>query len=126
MSATPRPTYTPFSVDVEPHRDVVRVCPRGELDIATIEILRERFQELTAAGFTRLLLDLRELTFLDSTGLRLVLELERESHAEGWELAVIEGTAEVRRVFEVTGLRAVVPFLDTSSAGDSPWRRAWR
>ena len=126
MSATQRPTYAPFSVDVAPHRDVVRVCPRGELDLATVDLLRDRLEELTAAGFTRVLLDLRELTFLDSSGLRLVLELERESRAEGWELAVIEGTPEVRRVFEVTGLRTVVPFLDTSGAGDPRWRRAWR
>ena len=123
MSATPRPTHTPFSVEIEPHREVVRVCPRGELDLATVEVLRERVEELTAAGFTRVLLDLRELTFIDSTGLRLVLELQRDAADERWELAVIEGSAEVRRVFEVTGLRTVVPFLETS---DSRWGRAWR
>jgi anti-anti-sigma factor len=122
MSATQHPSFTPFTVDVDPQRDLVRVCPHGELDLSTAELLRDRFTELTSAGFSELLLDLRELTFLDSTGLRLVLELQRWAEADGWELAVIDGRPEVARIFDLTGVRALVPFVD----GDPRWVRAWR
>jgi anti-anti-sigma factor len=56
---------------VQPERDVVRVCPRGEIDIDTVGAVRSQLDELVGAGFTRVVLDLRDTTFLDSTGLRL-------------------------------------------------------
>ena len=78
MSATHRHTSPiPFSVDVLPEREVVRVCPHGEVDLDTAETVRERVEELTSVGFARVVLDLRGVTFLDSTGLRLVLELTK-------------------------------------------------
>src|SRR3954451_15405963 len=116
MSATQQETSSLFTVEIEPERDIVRVCPCGELDLATIPRLREPIDELVAAGFDRGVLDLRELTFLDSSGLRLVLELAGASRADGWELALIEGAAEVQRVFEVTGLRPLLPFVKADEA----------
>jgi anti-sigma B factor antagonist len=125
MSAAREDTLRPFSVDVEPERDAVRVCPHGDVDLATVGVLREHVDELTAAGFVHVLLDLRGVTFLDSTGLRLVLELYRASRADGWDLTVIEGPAEAQRVFDVTGLRPLLPLVDGSGRGNGHWRRAW-
>jgi anti-anti-sigma factor len=68
-------------------------------------------------------LDLGELTFFDSTGLQLVLELIEYSRTDGWQLAVIDGTAPVGRVFDVTGLREVVPFAERRSVQEG---RVWR
>ena len=65
--------FEPFRIDVEPERESVRVAPVGELDIATVEKLRAEVDRLREAGFTDLVLDLRGVRFLDSTGLRLVL-----------------------------------------------------
>ena len=120
MSAMQHPSYSPFAVVVDPQRDVVRVQPRGELDLATTDVLRDHVQDLVSTGFGRVLLDLRQVTFLDSTGLRLVLELERWSRLDGWELGVVDGPLEVARVFDLTGMRPVVPFVDGSS--DPRWR----
>lgn len=125
MSAAQQDILRPFCVDVEPARDVVRVCPRGEVDLGTVGLLREQIEELTATGFLRVLLDLRGVTFIDSTGLRLVLQLYRRSRAEGWDLRIIEGPAEVQRVFDVTGLRPLLPLVDGSGAANARWRRAW-
>ena len=66
---------TPFRVDVHPERDSVRVVPVGELDTATADELQTKLCELREAGFDRVVLDLRELEFLDSTGLRLLVVL---------------------------------------------------
>ena len=124
MSATQARRYSPFAVEVEPHREIVSVRPRGELDLATTDLLRDRIQDLVAAGSPRVLLDLRGVTFIDSTGLRLVLELERWSRADGWTLGVVDGSPEVGRIFDLTGVRPVVPFVD--GTGDPRWSRTWR
>jgi anti-anti-sigma factor len=68
-------------------------------------------------------LDLGELTYFDSTGIHLVLELIQSSQADGWELALLDGAAPVRRVFDVTGLRDVVPFVERRDASSG---RVWR
>jgi anti-sigma B factor antagonist len=116
MSATQRQESSPFTVDVESQREVVRVCPRGEVDLATVGDVREQVGELLSAGFTRVLLDLRQVTFLDSTGLRLIIEFVQSSQADGWQFVLIDGSAPVRRVFDVTGLRDQLPFVDAGEA----------
>jgi len=104
-----------FHVHVEPDRDTVRVCPAGEVDLATVGEVRSRIDELVAAGFQRLVIDLRQTTFLDSSGLRLLLEVDAASRAAAWKLAIIEGPLAVQRAFEITGLRSVLPFEGTGT-----------
>jgi len=124
MSATHAHTDQQFHVEVEPDRDIVHVRPHGDVDLATVGAIRERFDELTALGFARVVLDLRDVTFLDSTGIRLVLELSASSGADGWELGVVEGPACVQRVFELTGIRPLVPFVELTGIRHSPWGSA--
>ena len=100
----PHQAAQPFRVDVHPERDVVRVAPVGELDLATAELLEKQLHELRDAGFDRVVLDLRELTFIDSSGIRVVVA---EHHfAEGAEHAfsLICGPPAVQRALEVCGL----------------------
>ena len=112
MNATERDEFRPFAIDVHPQREVVRVAPVGEIDLATVGPLRERIGELLAAGFSRLTLDLRGVTFMDSTGLRLVLELVQASRDDHWKLSVVEVPHAVQRVFELSGVLDAVPFGD--------------
>ncbi len=86
MSATHAPTDLKFELHVEPERDAVRVCPHGEVDLATTGAIREKFEEMNGLGFRRIALDLRDVTFLDSSGVRLVLELLESSRAAGWRV----------------------------------------
>ena len=69
--------FEPFSCEVDPHRESVFVRPVGELDLATAPIVDAQLCELVEAGFTSVVLDLRKLRFLDSTGLRLLLVRQR-------------------------------------------------
>jgi anti-sigma B factor antagonist len=94
-----------------------------DLDLATVSELREQVEDLIAAGFERLALDLGELTFFDSTGIHLVLELLECSRNDGWQIAVVDGAAPVRRAFDITGLRGVIPFVERR---DLQTGRAWR
>jgi anti-anti-sigma factor len=114
---------TPSGIRVVPDGGVVRVCPLGDVDINTVDALRGRLAELKAAGARRVVLDLREATFLDSTGVHLVLEADADARADGWDFALIEGPGDVQRPIEVLGLREHLLFLDPSELSDGRWRR---
>jgi len=122
MTATQQQPPTPFELDVEPERDVVRVCPAGELDLATVPLVRSKMEELASSGFPRVFLDLREATFLDSAGVHLILDLDAAARDGGWEFAVIDGSPEVGKVFDVTGVRPLIPFLDPMRLRNRAWR----
>jgi anti-sigma B factor antagonist len=107
-----------FRVEVEPRREAVGVCPIGDLDLSTVDEVRAQVEELMAAGFKRVVLDLRQTTFLDSTGLRLVLEAHAASARDGCDFAVIAGPSDVQRVFEVAGLDSRLPFVEPGSRRD--------
>lgn len=93
-----------FRVDVEPERERVRVIPHGELDLATVSQLETRIEELRSRGFATIVLDLRQLAFMDSTGLRLMLQLDAEARSDGFRFSIIDCEGPVRRVLELSGL----------------------
>jgi len=104
--------FEPFRIDVEPARDSVRVAPVGELDLATVDKLRAEIERLRESGFARIVLDLRGVRFLDSTGLRLVLELDAAARERDQELVLIRGSDVVQRIFEVTQVAERLAFVD--------------
>lgn len=98
----------PFAVEIRPDRERVFVIPRGELDLATAGRVWEHIDDLVAAGFTAIMLDLRRLSFIDSTGIRLVLH---ETRREDATVELIDSAGPVRRAFETVGLRDMLPFV---------------
>jgi anti-sigma B factor antagonist len=104
--------FEPFRIDVEPQSDAVRVAPVGELDLATVDKLRAEVERQRESGLGRLVLDLRGVRFLDSTGLRFVLELDSAAKANGQELALIRGPDVVHRIFEVTQVAERLRFVE--------------
>ena len=87
-----------------PTRASVFVRPVGELDLATIPIVDTQLSELMAAGFSSVVVDLRKLRFLDSSGVRLLLSWTAKSRAAGVDLRLIPGPPAVQRVIDVTGV----------------------
>jgi anti-anti-sigma factor len=63
----------------------------GELDLATVPILHAELAALRNAGFRRLILDLSRLEFVDSTGLRCILDYDGEARRDGFTIALIRG-----------------------------------
>ena len=109
--AAPSPSESvPFRVEVVPERDAVRILPVGELDLATAGQLEAQVRELLDGGFRHVLLDLSALTFMGSTGVRLILELDALARRDGFELGLVQGPEPVRRVFEICGLLDHLPF----------------
>jgi anti-sigma B factor antagonist len=103
---------TRFQVDVQPEPDGARVRPVGEVDLATVDDVRRKIDESVAAGCERVVLDLGGVTFMDSNGLHLALDADARDG--GWQLLIIDGPRPVKRIFEVTGLRYRLPFVDPS------------
>ncbi len=75
----------------------------GEIDLSTVTELEERLEDSLGADPSLLVLDLREVTFLDSSGLRLLLRLDGRQRAGGRRLVLVKGGRRVERVFELTG-----------------------
>lgn len=96
---------------------VLTLRPRGELDIATVPRLRDALAQREPAE--ALVLDLRDLSFLDTSGLQMVVEVGRRARTEGFELTLVRGPHAVQRVFEIAGLTEMLPFSD-GAPGDDP------
>ena len=105
----------PFRCDVETLRGKVHVIPRGEIDLASASVLESRMRELRETGFDHVVVDLREVTFMDSTGLRLILGWDEESRVDGVDFEVIAGAPVVQRLFEITGVTRRLRFVEPSS-----------
>jgi anti-anti-sigma factor len=75
----------------------------GEIDLSTVEAAGERLREAIGQDDGAVVIDLREVTFLDSSGLRLLLQLNRELSEAGRRLVIVQGPRRVARVFELTG-----------------------
>jgi anti-anti-sigma factor len=110
------PTHDGFRCDVQPDRDRVIVRPVGELDLATVPLLEGPLRELRGAGFERLVVDLRRVTFLDSSGLRLLLEWATGAANDGYELGIVAGSPPVLRLLELTGAAERLPLVDAGVA----------
>lgn len=88
------------SIDEVPIADVVHVV--GELDLSTSPQLAKALATLSTDPARRLVLDLREVTFIDSTALGLLVrESKRRS---GGVVSILIDSPELRRIFEITGL----------------------
>ena len=95
-----------LSCHVEPDRERVVVRAVGEVDLATTAVLEEPLNELRAGGFAAIEIDLRQVTFLDSTGLRLLVRWRRRAQTEAFDLRIqVDPAGPVARVMELTGLQ---------------------
>lgn len=84
----------------------VRLVLSGELDLAVAEMLGDRLRQLRDARCD-VRLDLAELDFIDSSGLRELIVALEESRADGWRLNIDPRVSDaVRRTVEIAGLRA--------------------
>jgi anti-anti-sigma factor len=113
-----RSEFEPCRCEIDPDRASVRIRPVGELDLATVPVVDAQLSELVAAGFTSLVLDLRELRFLDSTGLRLFLSWDARARTDGFDLRLVSGPGPVQRVFDLAGAADILPFVPVNQAGE--------
>src|SRR3954465_10727693 len=96
--------------------DAVRVAVSGELDLSSALVFEEELRRIEESSEVPLLvLDLRSLKFMDSTGLRLILSAHARAVKSGRKLAIREGGEAGRRIFKITGLLARLNFVPSLS-----------
>ena len=122
MTETDATFEPPESFRCESHRDgdATWVRPLGELDLDSAPQLDDELAAVRSAGAPRIVLDLRGLTFMDSTGLRLVIRWDNHANdGGGFEFAIVPGPEVVQRVFRLTGMADVIPIAE-SPDGSAP------
>ena len=108
----------PFGVDVRRGRDVTIVLPRGELDLVTVETLRSAIDAAIAeAPGAGLVLDLRGLTFMDSTGVHLLVMLDQRAQRDGFQLTLLAPVPPIDRAIKLCGLDQMLPFAEPGERG---------
>lgn len=96
------------------HRDgkIYTLCLHGELDIAADEHVQAELDRIEAAGARSIVIDLSGLTFMDSTGIRLILRADYRARAASRHLLLRRGPVAVQRVFAISGVDDRLPFTD--------------
>ena len=93
-----------FTLEIRPEDDVTVVVVTGELDIATAPRVRDAVFRLRADGCEAMVLDLRQLTFLDSQGLALLVQLDRDARSQAWDFVIADGSPPLSRLLKIVGL----------------------
>jgi anti-sigma B factor antagonist len=96
-----------FEVSTTMNNGVARVVVDGELDIATAPVLDARLVDLEQGANGTLELDMAKVGFMDSTGLRALLNARTRAEAAGRRLRLVNLQPDVERVFDVTGVRKI-------------------
>ncbi len=103
-----------LAVEARTHRRTALVALRGELDLVTVSKVAEVLEglELQAEGVRHLVLDLRGLTFMDSSGLHELIRQNEFARSNRHNLAVVRGTNAIERLLELTGVKDHLVLVD--------------
>ena len=104
----------PFELGVDGGDDRVTFTPRGELDLATAPDMETQVLDAVRDGERAVVLDLRELTFMDSTGIRTIVSAHQLAAETGHALRVVRPADDspVARVIEISGIGDALGLVD--------------
>lgn len=105
----------PFRVRTRSAGDAHVIALTGELDLATAQALDRELEHAETTDARVIALDLRELEFIDSSGLRVIVKAHRRAAGR---LVVVKGPERVQRAFELCGLLGLLAFVDEIPARD--------
>jgi anti-sigma B factor antagonist len=94
----------PVSVETSHREGASVVAMTGELDVATAGSVEEALLGVEEDAPERIVLDLRELRFIDSTGLSLLINADRRGRKAGRQVTIVTGSGPPRRILETVGL----------------------
>ena len=102
----------PLELRIEHDQGAPRLVVSGELDLASAEVLTSQMKQLESTEPPLLVLDLRELDFMDSTGLRTVIAADNRAKDRGARLVIVRASEEVNRVFRLTRMDEHLELVD--------------
>ena len=102
-----------FRVDTRNEGRAAVIMVGGELDLSSSAALEEELTKVAGSGVALLIIDLRELEFMDSTGLSTLVKAHQRADEAGQEFALVRGPQQVQRLLSLTGVEERLTFADT-------------
>jgi anti-sigma B factor antagonist len=102
-----------FRVEVRSEGRSALIVVGGELDLASGPALEDELARVLASRVELVVLDLRGLEFMDSTGLGILVEANRRAVDEGRRFGLIKGSPQVQRLLDLTGVAERITLVDT-------------
>ena len=96
-------TEQELSTRIDARNGVTSIALSGELDMATAPILNDQLTVAEQDGSRAIMLDLRDLRFVDSSGLHAILQAYRRSETNGHRFLVVGANTMARRLCQMTG-----------------------
>lgn len=94
----------------------IRLTLQGELDIAGAAMVEQELERIEGAEPLTVVLDLRELAFMDSTGLRIIVAADGRAREHGRRLVIVRGPDAVQRIFHMTRMDERLEIVDDPPA----------
>ena len=101
-----------FDVTSEQHGDSAHLRLSGELDISSAAKVDDELARVEQDRPELIVLDLRQLAFMDSTGLRLLIAADTRARKQSRRLLIVKGPEAVQRVFRITRLEERLDLVD--------------
>ena len=102
-----------FAVQTQITGRTVTLVLSGEFDLVSAPAVEKAIDELAPSDAELLVVDLRAVGFMDSTGLHLLLRLHQAAHESGRRFVLIRGREAVQRLFDLTGLAESLTVVDS-------------
>ena len=102
-----------FRVEVRNEGQTTVIAVRGELDLASSPALQEELDRVAASDAKLLIIDLRNLDFMDSTGLSVLVRAHQRTEEQGRQLAMVKGPQQVQRLLSLTGVADRLKLVDS-------------
>jgi anti-anti-sigma factor len=102
-----------FQVEVHSEGRVAMIAVGGELDLASSPALEDQVARALASPVELVVLDLRELEFMDSTGLSILVKANHRAVDEGRRFGLVKGSPQVQRLLDLTGVAEHLTLVDT-------------
>jgi anti-sigma B factor antagonist len=107
-----RRAEAPLAIEERRDGDLCTVELAGELDLSNAERFRGRLDAVRASGVARVVVDLRRLEFIDSSGLRILLRADQATGDGAAAISFVPAKGQVQRVMQVAGIDDELTFVE--------------
>jgi len=104
-----------FAARVDSRNGVADIALSGELDVTTVPVLEDHLAKFEGADVTAIMIDVRELTFLDRSAMQAFIRARERADAKGRTLILVGASPGARRLFELTDTEFLLD--DSDAAG---------
>jgi len=105
--------HSEFRVETQTTDRLTTLTVTGELDLTSTPVLERELERISGLDADLIVLDLRGLAFMDSTGLHLLVKAHQRAEQAGRRLALTRGREQVQRLLELTGVSDAVEIVDS-------------